>query len=158
MDGAWCMLEQHETFYLKKKIVWAFYGRDLIGFYRSFLKVILKSRSAARIIEKSRKCNAHAQLWDANSIAVPQSYPASVGSGVDPTRNVDYLGWQAWHRRVTGRSQNILFSLYLIDTKIEYKQKKRYLFFSDPLPDLRPDLEASGYSAFAYMDSFQNSE
>ena len=47
-----------------------------------------------------------------------------------------------------GRSQNVLFSLYLIDTKIEYK--KIDIFYSDPLPDLRPDLEASRYPAFAY--------
>ena len=42
-----------------------------------------------------------------------------------------------------GRSQNVLFSLYLIDSKIEYQ--KIDIFYSDPLPDLRPDLEASGY-------------
>jgi hypothetical protein len=38
------------------------YGSDLTGFYQSFIKVILKSGSAAGIIEKSRKCNAYAQL------------------------------------------------------------------------------------------------
>ena len=38
--------------------------------------------------------------------------------------------------------------LALIDFKIEYK--KIDIFYSDPLPDLRPDLEASGYTAFAY--------
>ena len=48
---------------------------------------------------------------------------------------------------LAGRSQNVLFSLYLLDTKIEYE--KIDIFYSDPLPDLRPDLEASGYSAFA---------
>ena len=51
-----------------------------------------------------------------------------------------------------GISQNVLFSLYLIDTKIEYK--KIDIFYSDPLPDLRPDLEASGYHAFAYVLGF----
>ena len=35
---------------------------------------------------------------------------------------------------------------------IEYK--KIDIFYSDPLPDLRPDLEASGFSAFAYMFGF----
>ena len=50
------------------------------------------------------------------------------------------------------RSQNVLFNLYLINTNIEYK--KINIFYSDPLPDLRPDLEASGYSAFAYMFCF----
>ena len=51
------------TFFFK--IVWAFYGSDLTGFYQSFVKVILKSGSAAGIIEKSRKRNACDQLWDA---------------------------------------------------------------------------------------------
>ena len=53
------------------------------------------------------------------------------------------------------RSQNVLFNLYLIDTKID--SKKVNIFYSDPLlaPDLRPDFEGSGYSAFAYMDGFR---
>ena len=58
------------TFFFK--IVWAFYGSDLTGFYQSFIKVIL-SGSAAGIIEKSRKRNACDQLWDAYSTALPQS-------------------------------------------------------------------------------------
>jgi hypothetical protein len=45
------------------------------------------------------------------------------------------------------------FSKTLIDNKIEYK--KINIFYSDPLPDLRTYLEASGYSAFAYMFGFQ---
>jgi hypothetical protein len=69
--------------------------------------------------------------------------------------------WIIWDGRMlnyiwagaAGRSQNVLFNLYLIDTKIEYK--KFHIFYSDPLPDLRPDLGASGYSAFAYMFGFQ---
>ena len=65
--------------------------------------------------------------------------------------------WIIWDGRMlnyglAGRSQNVLFNLYLIYTKIEYK--KNNIFYSDPLPDLRPDLEASGYSAFAYMFGF----
>jgi hypothetical protein len=40
-----------------------------------------------------------------------------------------------------------ILSLYLIDLKIEYIKIDN--FYSDPLPDMRPDLEASGYSAFA---------
>jgi hypothetical protein len=50
---------------------------------------------------------------------------------------------------LVGRSQNVLFNLYLIATRIECKQIS--IFYSDPLPYLRPDLEASGYSAFAYF-------
>ena len=54
--------------------------------------------------------------------------------------------WIFWDGRMlnyglAGISQNTLFSLYLIDSKIEYK--KIDIFYSDPLPDLRPDLEAS---------------
>jgi hypothetical protein len=45
-----------------------------------------------------------------------------------------------------------LFNLYLIATKIEYK--KINIFYIDPLPDLRPDLETSGYIAFTYMFGF----
>ena len=65
--------------------------------------------------------------------------------------------WIIWDGRMlnyglAGRSQNVLFNLYLINTNIEYK--KINIFYSDPLPDLRPDLEASGYSAFAYMFGF----
>jgi hypothetical protein len=65
--------------------------------------------------------------------------------------------WIIWdgrllHYGLAGRSQNVLFNLYLIATKIEYK--KINIFYSNPLPDLRPDLETSGYSAFTYMFGF----
>jgi hypothetical protein len=65
--------------------------------------------------------------------------------------------WIIWdgrmlHYGLAGRSQNVLFNLYLIATKIEYK--KFNIFYIDPLPDLRPDLETSGYSAFTYMFGF----
>ena len=65
--------------------------------------------------------------------------------------------WIFWDGRIlnyglAGRSQNVLFNLYLLDTKIEYK--KIYIFYSDPLPDLRPDLEASRYPVFAYVFGF----
>ena len=61
--------------------------------------------------------------------------------------------WIIWDGRMlnyglAGRSQNVLFNLYLIATNIEYK--KINIFYNDPLPDLRPDLETSGYSAIAY--------
>ena len=42
---------------------------------------------------------------------------------------------------LAGRSQNVLFNLYLLDTKIEYK--KINIFYSDPLLVLRPDLDSS---------------
>ena len=53
---------------------------------------------------------------------------------------------------LAGRSQNVLFNLYVIDSKIGYK--KIDIFYSDPLPDLRPDLEFSGFSDFAYVFGF----
>ena len=31
---------------------------------------------------------------------------------------------------------------------------KKNIFYIDPLPDLSPDLETSGYSAFAYTSMF----
>ena len=57
------------------------------------------------------------------------------------------MGWLA--------DPKIMFSLYLIDPKIEYMYKKIDIFYSDPLPDLRPDMEASRYLAFAYVFGFQ---
>ena len=42
---------------------------------------------------------------------------------------------------LAGRSQNVLFNLYLIYPKIEYK--KINIFYSDPLLVLRPDLDSS---------------
>ena len=94
----------------------------MIGFYQPFLKVILKNGSAAGIIEKSRKGNAYAQLRDVNSTALPQNYPASIGSGGASLLEM----WIIWDGRMlnyglAGRSQNVLSNLYLIDTKIEYK-------------------------------------
>ena len=123
IGGAWCMLEQHVTFNFFFLIVWAFYGSDLTGFYQSFIKVILKSGSAAGIIEKSREGDAYAQLWDPNSTTLPQSYPASIGSG----GGIPVEMWIFWDGRMlncglAGISQNVLFSLYLNDTKIEYKK------------------------------------
>ena len=56
------------------------------------------------------------------------------------------------HYGLAGRSQNVLINLYLIDIKIGYK--KNNIFYSDPLPILRPDLETTGYSAFACMFGF----
>ena len=53
---------------------------------------------------------------------------------------------------LAGRSQNVLFNLYLLDSKIEFK--KIDIFYSDPLPDLRPDLEASDCCDFDYVTSF----
>jgi hypothetical protein len=42
---------------------------------------------------------------------------------------------------LAGRSQNVLFNLYLIYAKIEYK--KINIFYSDPLLVSRPDLDSS---------------
>jgi hypothetical protein len=53
---------------------------------------------------------------------------------------------------LAGRSQNVLVNLYRMNRKIAYK--KINIVYSDPLQYLRPDLEASGYSAFAYMFGF----
>jgi hypothetical protein len=118
----------------------------LTGFYKK------KSGSAAGIIEKFRKGNTYAQLSDANSTALPHSY-ISISS--EYTSVLELLGsgggippemWIIWdgtmlHYGLAGRSQNVLFNLYLlIDPNIEYKQVN--IFYSDPLPDLRPDLEA----------------
>jgi hypothetical protein len=54
--------------------------------------------------------------------------------------------WIIWDGRMldyglAGRSQNVLFNLYLIYTKIICK--KINIFYSDPLLVLRPDLDSS---------------
>ena len=91
--------------------------------FRSFLKVNFKSGSAAGIIKKSRIGNAYAQLSDANSTALPHNYLASIG----PRGGSLLEMWVIWDSKMlnyglAGRSQNVLFNLYLIDTKIEYKK------------------------------------
>ena len=62
------------------------------------------------------------------------------------------MGWRACHQRVTGRAQNVLIHLHLVDTRITYKNI--VIFYIDPLSDLRPDLEASGCRDFEYVTSF----
>ena len=54
---------------------------------------------------------------------------------------------------LAGRSQNVLFNLYLIATKIEYK--KINIFYSDPLLVLRPDLDSSQDSRKVSQGIFQ---
>ena len=101
-------------------------------------------------LKLSQNVRGYEPLWYAHSTALPQSYPASIGSG-GATRIEMWIIWDGrmLHYGLAGRSQNVLFNLYLIATKIEYK--KSNIFYTDPLPDLRPDLETSGYSAFTYM-------
>jgi hypothetical protein len=79
----------------------------------------------------------------------------SIGSGGGPLLEM----WIIWDGRMLNYgladiSQNVLFNLYLTSTKIEHMYQKFDIFYSDPLPDLRPDLEASGYFAFAYIFGF----
>ena len=57
------------------------------------------------------------------------------------------------HYGLAGRSQNVLFNLYLIHTKIEYK--KIYIFYSDPLLVLIPDLDSSQDLVKASQGIFQ---
>ena len=44
---------------------------------------------------------------------------------------------------LAGRSQNVLFNLYPIYPKIEYKKINIFYRYSDPLLVLRPDLDSS---------------
>ena len=105
------------------KFVWAVYGGDLTGFCQSFRKVILKNDQRQTKSKKSQKVPGYEPLWYAHSTALPQSYPASIGSG----RGILLEMWIIWDGRMlnyglAGRSQNVLFNLYLIYTKIEYKK------------------------------------
>ena len=60
------------------------------------------------------------------------------------------------HYGLAGRSQNVLFNLYLLDTKIEYK--KINIFYSDPLLVLRPDLDSSQDLVKASQGIFQKNQ
>ena len=62
------------------------------------------------------------------------------------------MGLASCHQRVTGRFQNVLIHLHLVNTRITYKNID--IFYIDPLSDLRPDLEGSGYLNFGYVNSF----
>ena len=109
---------------------------DVLHFFLNCMRVLWERFVWVLLIfhkSKSRECNAYAQHWDANSTALPQSYPASIGSGGATLLEM----WIIWdgtmlHYGLAGRSQNVLFNLYLIATKIEYK--KINIFYIDPLP------------------------
>ena len=87
------------------KFVWAVYGGDLIGFCQSFRKVILKNDQRQTKSKKSQNVHGYEPLWYAHSTALPQSYPASIGSGrsnllemwtIWDGRMLNYyMGWQA---------------------------------------------------------------
>ena len=94
------------------KFVWAVYGGDLIGFCQSFRKVILKNDQQQTKSKKSQKVPGYEPLWYAHSTALPQSYPASIGSGGGTPLEM----WIIWDGRMlnyglAGRSQNVL-SIY----------------------------------------------
>ena len=57
---------------------------------------------------------------------------------------------------LAGRSQNVLFNLYLIYPKIEYK--KSIVFYSDPLLVFRPDLDSSQDLVKASQGIFQKKQ
>ena len=136
------------------KFVWAVYGGDLTGFCQSFRKVILKNDQRQTKSKKSQNVHGYEPLWYAHSTALPQSYPASIGSGGAILLEM----WIIWDGRMlnyglAGRSQNVLFNLYLTYTKIEYK--KINIFYSDPLLVLRPDLDSSQDLVKASQGIFQ---
>ena len=110
------------------KFVWAVYGGDLTGFCQSFRKVILKNDQRQTKSKKSQNVHGYEPLWYAHSTALPQSYPASIGSAGGILLEM----WIFWDGRMldyglAGRSQNVLFNLYLLDTKIEYKKNRYFL-------------------------------
>jgi hypothetical protein len=58
------------------------------------------------------------------------------------------MGLAGSHQRVTGRSQNVLIHLHLVNSRITYKNI--VIFYIDFLSDLRPDLESSDCGDFQY--------
>ena len=96
-----------------------------------------------------------ADLWQTKiekSIAPPQSYPASIGSGPRPpifsVLNVASKLSSAGDRQI----QNLLIHLGLVNFRITYKNID--IFYIDPRSDLRLDLEASGCCDFDYVTTF----
>ena len=103
------------------KFVWAVYGGDLIGFCQSFRKVILKNVQQQTKSKKSQKVPGYEQLWYAHSTAVPQSYPASIGSGAGTPIFKALIGAGDIPSAELGRSRNVLIHLYLVNTRTTYK-------------------------------------
>ena len=92
------------------------------GFYQSFIKVILKSGSAAGIIENLENAT-HAT---SSETLIRQLCPRA-SSKYRVGKSIMLEMWIFWDGRIlnyglAGRSQNVLFNLYLLGTKIEYKK------------------------------------
>ena len=134
------------------KFVWAVYGGDLIGFCQSFRKVILKNDQRQTKSKKSQNVHGYEPLWYAHSTALPQSYPASIGSVARLPIFKALIGAGNMPSAESGRSRNVLIHLYLVNTRTTYKNFD--IFYNDPLSDLRPDLAASGCRDFEYVTSF----
>ena len=147
------------------KFVWVVYGGDLTGFCRSLLKIIQKVdqwQTKLKISQNVHGYSRYEPLWYAHSTALPQSYTASIGSGrcvLKFKALIRPYGLAGCHQWVTGRSQNVLIHLHLVNARITYKNMD--IFYIDPLSDLRPDLEASGCRDFEYVTKYivlQNSK
>ena len=138
------------------KFVWAVYGGDLTGFCQSFRKVIFKNDQRQTKSKKSQNVHGYEPLWYAHSTALPQSYPASIGSGARPPIFKALIGAGNMPSAELGRSRNVLIHLYLVNTRTTYKNFDIFYkgFYNDPLSDLRPDLEVSGCRDFDYVTSF----
>ena len=99
------------------KFVWAVYGGDLTGFCQSFRKVILKNDQRQTKSKKSQNVHGYEPLWYAHSTALPQSYPASIGSGVGPPICKALIGAGNMPSAESGRSRNVLIHLYLVNSR-----------------------------------------
>ena len=134
------------------KFVWPVYGGDLTGFCQSFRKVILKNDQRQTKSKKSQNVHGYGPLWYAHSTALPQSYPASIGSGASPQICKALIGAGNMPSAELGRSRIVLIHLYLVNTRTTYKTFD--IFYNGLLSDLRPDLESSGCRDFDNVTSF----
>ena len=114
------------------KFVWAVYGGDLTGFCQSFRKVILKNDERQTKSKKSQKVPGYEPLWYAHSTALPQSYPASIGSGRCPLKFKSLIGVgklsSAGDRQIPKCTDPFIPGQYQ-----DYIQKYRYFLYWPPI-------------------------
>ena len=118
---------RRSTFFFK--IVWAFYGSDLtvcyyVIFHKSYFKKWISGRHNWKISKTQRMRPALRRSFDSSAPELSSKY--RVG------KSILLEMWIFWDGRMlnyglAGRSQNVLFNLYLLDTKIEYKKNRYFL-------------------------------
>ena len=103
------------------RVLWERFDLVLLIFLKSYFKKWIRGRNNWKISRMQRIRRALRRYR--NSTALPQSYPASIGSGMSILLEIwIILDGRMLNYGLAGRSQNVLFNLYLLYTKIEYKK------------------------------------